>query len=176
MHRKRLAANLCPGRQPAALDDLAAALGDVARQRHGDGRVAAQPFVDDGVEKGELVERRGRVGAQLLGQTALEVQRARLRQLPQDEAEGVAGGVDARGHVVQALGGHVDGLELGRLFLEAAHERKGRRVRALARLDDVVVGQGRLARLGKDVEQRAEDAVEGWRVVGDETVCGEGSV
>lgn len=88
--------------------DRAAARGHVAREGHRDGREAAQALGDDGVEVGKLVEGRVRVGAEFRLQAPLDVQRAGLRDLPHQEAQRVARGVDTRRHVVEALGRHVE--------------------------------------------------------------------
>lgn len=55
-------------------------------------------------------------------QFALKVNILRLRKLPHQEAEAVAGSVDPRRHVVLAFGGGLDELEVGFFAFEFLQE------------------------------------------------------
>ncbi|KIH87801.1 hypothetical protein SPBR_04585 [Sporothrix brasiliensis 5110] len=120
VHRVWLAAHNGAGGQPGAVD-LAAAGGDVPRQTHGDGGEDAQPLFEDGMEIGQAVA--GLHGL-ALGQG----------QLPHQPAEHVAGGLDAGGHVVHALGGHLHAREAERRVLQAGQQREAGGRRAALRL------------------------------------------
>lgn len=111
VHRVRLTAD------DGLLGDVEAVNGSAAqwheaRQRHGDRRVIPKTLAQDGVQERKLVDAGVGVPSDLLGQSALQVKRPRLGKLPHEEAQRVAGGVDAGDHVVQAFGGHVDVVEV----------------------------------------------------------------
>lgn len=93
---------------------------------------------------------------QFVCELALETEGSWLGELPEEEAEPVASGVDAGGHVVETLCCFVDVVEVTGLFFEAAHEGEGCRAADLAGFQHVVVCQGCFSGLCKDVEEFRE--------------------
>lgn len=89
---------------------------------------------------------------QFVCELALEAEGSWPGELPEEEAEPVAGGVDAGGHVVETFCCFVDVVEVTGLFLEAAHEGEGRRAADLAGFQDIVVCQGGFSWLHKDIK------------------------
>lgn len=151
MNRIRLATyNRLPG-QPEVVY-RAAPLRNVPRQGHWDRREAPQALVDHGIEIWEAIKRGFWIPVQFVCELALEAEGSWLGELPEEEAEPVAGGVDAGGHVVEALCCFVDVVEVAGLFLEAAHEGEGCWAADLAGFQHVVVCQGGFSWLHKDVE------------------------
>lgn len=151
MHRIGLAAHNGLAGQPEAVDG-ATALGDVPRQRHWDRREAPQALADHGIQKWEPVKGRVWVQSHLVGQFALEHERARLRQLPHEEAQPVACGVDARGHVVETFCRFINVVEVARLFVEATQESERSRAASLAGFQHVVICQGGFTGLREKIQ------------------------
>lgn len=89
---------------------------------------------------------------QFVCELTLETEGSWLGELPEEEAEPVAGGVDAGGHVVETLCCLVDVVKVTGLFFEAAHEGEGCRAADLAGFQHVVVCQGGFSGLCKDIE------------------------
>lgn len=91
----------------------------IARERHRNGRRTAQSFFNHRVEINQAIQRCvGRCSGQLLVKTALKLEILWLGEFPHQEAEPVACGVDACGHVVFAFGGCLHELEVGFWALE----------------------------------------------------------
>lgn len=152
MNRVRLAAHNRLLRQPEAVY-RAAPLRNVPRQGHWDRREAPQALVDHGIEIWEAIERNFRIPVQFVCELALEAEGSWLGELPEEEAEPVAGGVNAGSHVVETFCCFVDVVEVTGFFLEAAHEGEGCWAADLAGFQDIVVCQGGFSGLCKDVEE-----------------------
>jgi hypothetical protein len=72
--------------------------------------------------------------------------------------------------VVEALGGDVEVVQVVGGRLQAVEEGEGRRGGLRARVEDEVVGEGGLARLGEEVEDSGEEFVRRGVVVLEEAV------